>query len=94
MARGNEEIYRIACDVTLPGEEVDFASDDCGELTFVSVTFKDGTLMVIGAEPDGGYTWSSYTAEDYEQQPMMERFLTTDGDVNLESLPRAIASNR
>lgn len=84
-----DDIVTIAGDIVGP-ENVEYTADECGYLTLVSATFADGTVMVIGPERDGGYTWTTYSAQDYDHQPMAERILDTDGDTTIASLADAI----
>ena len=70
--------------------DANLIADDTGSLNLVAVEFSDGGAMIIGAEPEGGYTWTTYSAADCDEQPLAERILTTDGDVTLASLADAI----
>lgn len=87
-----DEVYRIALDTVDDDRIMDaeLVPDDCGSLTLVNVTFSDGTSMVIGPEDEGGYTYSLYAANQYYAQPMMERYLSTDGDTTIDSLADTI----
>lgn len=90
-----DDIYRIACD-TVDGDRIidaELVPDDCGSLTLVAIKFSDGTDMIVGPEDDGGYTFSVYAKPDYDEQPMMERFLTTDGDTTVDTLADTIRHN-
>lgn len=90
-----DDVYRIAIDAAGSGN-VELVADDCGWLTLVAVLTEGGSvadgaaMMVIGAERDGGYTWTTYSAAEYDHQPMMEREITTDGDTTVGSLANAI----
>jgi hypothetical protein len=90
-----DDVYQIAVD-TVGSDRVELVADDCGYLTIVAVLPEGGSvadgsaMMVIGPESEGGYTWTSYSAQDYDHQPMMERYLTTDGDNTVATLGDAI----
>lgn len=82
-----DDVYRIALDQlgTRGVADVNLVADDTGLLNFVGVEFADGSVMIIG--PDGdGYTFSVYSAADYDEQPLAERYITTDGSDTLGSL--------
>jgi len=86
-----DDVYHIARDA-VGDENVELVADDCGSLTLVAVLPEGGSvvdgsaMMVIGPGPEGGYTWTLYAAQDYDHQPMMERYLTTDGDSTVATL--------
>ena len=84
-----DDVKRIAEDAA-GVDSVELLADDCGYLNLVGVTLADGSLMVIGPESEGGYTWSLYSAQDYNGQPLDERYLTTDGDSTIGTLADAI----
>ena len=85
-----EDVYKIAAYEAATPEAVELVADECGSLTLVSITAKDGTVMVVGPEREGGYVWSTYSAAEYDEQPLMERYLTTDGDSTIATLADAI----
>ena len=86
-----DDVYRIATDQlgTRGVADVNLTADDCGVLTLVAVEFADGGVMVISPEGDG-YSFVSYTAAEYDEQPLAERVFSTDGDATLDSLPAKI----
>lgn len=86
-----DEVYRIATDqLGAKGvADVSLTADDGGWLTLVGVEFADGGAMIISPE-DEGYSFVSYTAADYDEQPLAERVFSTDGDDTLDSLPAKI----
>jgi len=64
-------------------KDVNRFPDECGEPTLVRYDLHDGSYVIVGEEPDGGYTWSLYDAED--------EFISTTGGPDVADFPAELA---